>query len=140
MLIQSTLRQADDYGEGHFGASRGSRTHKGVDYAVKAGGVVCSTVYGRVTKLGYPYADDLSYRYIDIEDAKGYHHRYFYVKPCVAVGDTIRIGQPIGNCQDSAPRYNKNGKTITNHVHYEVLQYKDGKKVFSDPNKFYRID
>jgi murein DD-endopeptidase MepM/ murein hydrolase activator NlpD len=139
MLIQSTLRKADDYGEGHFGASRGSRTHKGVDYAVEAGATVCSTVFGIVSKLGYPYSDDLSYRYIDIEDQQGFHHRYFYVKPDCKVGDKIRIGDAIGTCQDSAPRYNKNGKTITNHVHYEVLKYKDGKKDYQDPNKFYRI-
>ena len=138
MLVQPLLRQPDDYGEGHYGASRGSRTHKGIDFCAVPNQLVCSHIDGIVSKLGYPYVDDLSFRYVEITTASGFSHRFFYVEPdpLLHLNDEVKVGEVIGKCQDSGIRYNKNGKTITNHVHYEVVTYEDGKKVYHDPNGF----
>ena len=108
----------DKFGGGHFGASRGSRTHKGIDYAAPVGSVVLAPVGGVVTKIGYPYADDTSYRYVEITSGRDRRHRVFYVLPLrLQVGDEVGVGDPIGTAQDLEPRY----PGITPHIHYEVM-------------------
>ena len=118
-IIPTTLekRQPDKWGAGHFGASRGSRIHHGIDYECPAFRAVLSPCAGKVTKHGYPYGDDLSFRYIEITDSKGYRHRIFYVSPGQPVGNEVKEGQTIGISQDLEPRYPE----ITPHIHYEVI-------------------
>jgi murein DD-endopeptidase MepM/ murein hydrolase activator NlpD len=119
----------DSAGLGHFGASRnakggGKRKHPGTDYEMEAGELVDSPVVGKVTKIGYTYTDDLSYRYIQITDIDGNNHRLFYVDPKedIKVGSIVDKGTIIGASQDLSK---KHGSEMKNHVHYEIL----------DPNK-----
>lgn len=125
------LRGADSWGSGAYGAPRGSRKHKGIDYAASPGTVLESNVAGRVTKLGYPYGDDLSFRYVEVTSEDGYRHRFFYVYPRVGRGDVVAAGDVLGVVQDSTGRY----EGITNHVHYEIL--KPGSKASVDPDKYH---
>ena len=118
------LRDCDSHGCGNYGASRGSRTHTGQDLLAPAGARVGAPVAGEVTKIGYPYADDLSFRYVQITNS-GYGVRLFYVEPSVRVGQMVSQGEPIGTVQDLSKRYDK----IPNHVHLEIK--KDGS--FIDP-------
>jgi len=111
-------RGCDDYGCGHFGASRGSRKHIGIDFVSEPGQLVTSDVAGKVTKLGYPYGDDLSFRYVQVTTDQNVDCRYFYCQPSVAVSDIVKVGNVIGKAQDIAARYTK-GK-MTNHIHFEV--------------------
>jgi murein DD-endopeptidase MepM/ murein hydrolase activator NlpD len=113
-------RAPDAFGSGEYGASRGSRTHVGVDYACSAGASIASPVDGEVTKLGYPYGDDLSYRYVEVTAANGAKHRVFYCEPSVSVSDLVSVGDKIGEAQDIAKRYNTADKQMNNHVHYEI--------------------
>lgn len=106
-------------GDGSFGASRGSRKHNGIDYSVEPGCCVFSHFDGVVTKLGYPYSDDLSYRYIEITHMSGNKHRFFYVEPTVQLGQIVHFGDSIGKAQDISAKYAHRGR-MTNHVHYEV--------------------
>lgn len=112
-------RGSDGYGSGTFGASRGSRLHQGIDFAAPADALILSPVDGKITKLGYPYGDDLTYRYVEITTLDGLRHRVFYVSPCVKVGDHVHKTTVVGECQDIAARYNK--FLMVNHVHYEVM-------------------
>jgi len=121
----------DAHGSGEFGAPRGTHTHHGVDYACEAGTQILSPVAGVVTKLGYPYGDDLSYRYVEIDTGNGLYHRVFYVWPLVGVGIMVVPDDVIGEAQDIAQRYSHNGQ-MNNHVHYEVVRYVDGKKEYLD--------
>ena len=109
-------RKADKHGMGHFGAPRGDRKHIGIDYACAPGSQVLSTVTGIVTKLGYAYADDLSFRYVEITEDH-IKHRFFYVEPSVKEGDYIKEDEIIGASQSLNERY----EGITEHVHYEIL-------------------
>ena len=124
VLIESILpkRDTDEWGSGAFGASRGKRTHKGIDYACYPDTVILSPVGGVVTKLGYPYGDDLSFRYVEITDDQGLKHRLFYVEPGCEPGDEIESGDIIGTAQDIAGRYSKPDKVMKNHIHYEILE------------------
>ena len=118
VLLKALPRGCDDYGCGHFGASRGRRKHNGIDCKADYGQIVCSHVAGKVTKIGYPYANDLSYKYVEITDSLDLRHRFFYVFPSVKPGDRIKVSDTIGTVQNIAARY-KRGK-MTNHVHYEI--------------------
>lgn len=118
VILQKRL--PDDFGSGEFGASRGSRTHRGIDYMCDPGAIVASPVTGEVTKLGYPYGDDLSYRYVEVTTEVGARHRMFYCEPGVKVGDLVASGDPLGAAQDIAKRYNTDSKKMNNHVHYEI--------------------
>lgn len=123
------IRGCDKHGCGHYGASRGDRTHKGVDIVCDRWMPVKSIGEGIVTKVGYPYGDDLSYRYVEITDSAGARWRYFYVCPLVCLGSNIAPGDTIGQCQDIAARY----EGITPHWHLEII---NGAGDYIDPTGF----
>ena len=124
-LHEMSERKCDGHGCGHYGASRGTRTHKGVDLNCRPRTLVYSPVAGTVTKLGYPYADDLSYRYVEISE-NGYAFRVFYVDPLVEQGQKVGKASIIGEAQDLRSRYSG----ITCHVHLEI---KNADGEFIDP-------
>jgi len=135
MLTKPPQRTIDTWGAGHYGANRGSRKHKGIDFACYPGSSICAEKYGRVTKIGYPYDDDEDndgkpdFTYVEIQDPLGFKARYFYVVPAVAVGDMVQSGQSIGISQELGKKYHG----ITEHIHFEVKD-KDGK--FFDPAEY----
>ncbi len=126
-MIKATLpeRQQDAWGSGAFGASRGTRIHKGIDYCCYPGTMIQSPVDGKVTKLGYPYSDDMDFRYVEVT-ANQLRHRIFYVEPSVSVGDEVKAGDIVGVSQDIAGRYRDPAKSpMTGHVHFEILDAND---------------
>ena len=54
MLIRPKVRM-DSEGSGEYGAPRGKRKHKGIDFCVDKGVEVRSHIDGVVSKLGKPY-------------------------------------------------------------------------------------
>lgn len=118
-VVPLTIRN-DPAGDGHFGAPRGGRPHRGIDYRCTPGMDVLSPVYGRVTKYGYCYADDLRWRYVQVTDMEGRKHRLFYVTPRAALGDQVTPVTMVGTAQDISQRYP--GRQMRPHVHYEVIE------------------
>ena len=97
----------------------GLRHHEGVDYVAAAGQPVQAPISGYVTRIGYAYDDDLSFRYVEITNpALRYQARVLYVSPDVAVGQTVRLGEAIGEAQSLQRRY----PGITDHVHLELAR------------------
>jgi murein DD-endopeptidase MepM/ murein hydrolase activator NlpD len=132
LLFRSFIRN-DSEGNGNFGSNRGARVHNGIDFAVVPGMEVLSPVYGHVTKIGYPYGDDLSYRYLEIESPDRMKHRLFYMAPYISikVGTTILTGKAIGIAQDVSKRYSPK---MMPHVHYEI-KTPDGS--FINPTEYF---
>lgn len=130
--ITPQIRGTDDYGSGAYGSSRGDRKHEGIDFIVLPCHDVLSLNNGTVTLLGYTYKDDLSYRYVQVTDLDGNDVRYFYTSPTVSVGTPISKGDKLGTAQCLGKRYDKDGKTITPHIHFEV---KLGRK-YLDPEMY----
>ena len=116
MIGKLPMRGTDKYGSGEFGASRGEREHKGIDLACYPDTEILSPVSGVVSKLGYPYKDDLNFMYVQITVSGGTFHRVFYIIPAVSLGDVVDNMTVIGLSQDLTQRY----PGITNHVHYEI--------------------
>jgi murein DD-endopeptidase MepM/ murein hydrolase activator NlpD len=114
------VRAEDDFGYGHYGASRdgGTRDHAGVDFIAKAGQAVLAPISGYVTKIGFAYGGDDSLRYVEIRNpALRYEARVFYVDPTVGVGDSVHLGDTIGTMHTLQDKY---GEGMTNHVHLEL--------------------
>lgn len=130
-MIIPPIRTQDTHGSGEFGASRGSRTHRGVDLCAWPGSVVLSMTPGTVTKLGYPYGDDTTWRYVEVT-LDGNRFRYFYLRPMVIVGQKVEIGDQLGMVQDLRTRY----QGITPHYHFEIInphgEYVNPKEMFED--------
>ena len=109
-------RGTDKYGSGVFGADRdgGSRQHLGRDYIALPGDPGISPIKGKVTHIGKAYPDS------DLDSIRiagcGIEVRILYIKPSVAVGQTVEMGETIGDVQDVSSRY----PGITGHVHVEV--------------------
>ena len=126
------LVRNDEAGQGHFGADRGARTHRGVDFYLLPGAVLLSPVTGTITKVGYPYADDLSYRYVEVTLMSTAKHRFFYVEPEHDVGTVVQVGTRLGTAQDIVKRYPDIG--MKNHVHYEI---KTNEGTYVNPEEYW---
>ena len=133
------IRGNDKHGSGAYRAPRGSRQHNGVDVCCEQGDAVEALSMGRVTKIGYPYAqgpkankDKKALRYVQVTDQHGLDVRYFYLDPLVKVGDSVSPGKPLGVAQGLGHIY----KGITEHYHLEVLVMINGHKVFVDPEQY----
>ena len=120
LTVQTPHRGSDDWGSGAYKASRGHRDHNGIDYVASPGSLLRSPISGTVSKLGYPYASDLSMRYIEVTDSLQKKHRFFYVLPGKVVGDYVEEGDLIGVVQDVASKYTTEDKIMKNHIHYEI--------------------
>jgi len=133
-LFNFVLRGCDHFGCGHFGASRGNRTHKGLDLVSTPNEDVFSPIDGKITKYGYPYADHLEYRYIEITNDE-FRVRLFYCElreDLFQVGDKVFQGDGIGKAQNISQLYTTKNKIMRNHLHLEIYQH----KLLVDPNKF----
>ena len=115
--------RSDPAGDGWFHAPRGDRLHNGIDYCCEVGGEILSPVNGVVTKHGYPYGDDLGWRYIEITDGDLNRHRLFYVQPLTKIGQTVTTDTVVGNAQNIAARYPDQGMKA--HVHHEIMNQFD---------------
>lgn len=125
-LEELILRGNDPTGHGYYGARRGTRKHKGLDLVSVPNELVTSLIDGVITKIGYPYNGNLTFRYVDVTNDI-YRVRIMYIFPSgISVGDRIFAGQEIGKAQDIAGYWNPR---MLNHIHVEV--YKNG--LLTDP-------
>lgn len=144
--ILAVERGSDKHGSGAFGASRGDRIHKGIDYACYPGSRCLSVTCGKVTKIGYPYSQEdpkigwpkwkvkkhnlkKAMRYVQITDSKDYHLRYMYLDPTVILGQEVKVDDILGITQDLITVY----PGMTGHVHFDVK--KDGEYI--NPNDYF---
>jgi len=128
------LRESDAWGEGHFGAPRGDHSHKGLDVCTEVGEAIFSPIDGKITKQGYTYADDLSYRYVRIENDKYIVDLYYTkMRNNFKLNDEVCEGDHVANAQDIAKRYSTKLKPMINHCHVQIW-IKSGKDlVLIDP-------
>lgn len=129
----SKIRGHDIHGDGEFGASRGSRKHKGIDLVCEGGTMIMSACDGTVTRCqGVVYSDPAlaNWHYVEITDKDKVRNRYFYVQQWnIELGLFVRKGEPIGVAQGIEEQY----PGITPHIHYEVMK---GRRNYLDPVKY----
>ena len=112
------VRGTDPMGNGAYGAPRGEREHKGTDYLGVPGQTVLWVCDGKVVKIGYPYSDDLRFRYVAFKTSEGHYVRQMYVNPdeWAVVGNEIIVGREAGTLQALHGRYPQ----IKNHCHIDI--------------------
>lgn len=126
------IRGHDAHGDGYYGASRGSRSHAGVDLIAKPGADVYSPFNGTVVREAQAYSDTSEYKGVVVrgkDEWQGYEAKILYADPPNELrGKEVKAGDKIGTAQDIGQRY----KGITPHVHFELR--KDNKPI--DPTPF----
>lgn len=132
LVPDQTARGCDGDGCGHFGASRGSRVHQGLDIIIREGQQIMSPIDGEVVRFAFPY-EDKSFSGLAIGN-KDYFIKIFYMAPTVQPGTSIKKGQVIGLAQNIQRRY---GPEITPHVHIEVWD-KSKMSLAIDPMKLFK--
>ena len=119
-ILNGTIRKSDKWGQGHFGAPRGTRKHNGIDIVTQLGTPVLSPIEGKVIRISYPYASDMSFTGLLIEGIgvhQGLEIKIFYMKPISGiVNKIVKPGQKIGTSQSLLNKY----PGITNHIHIEI--------------------
>lgn len=117
VLRNMKSRTSDRFGSGQYGASRGNRTHKGLDISTTPGEQVYSPISGNVIRETIPYANDPSLKGLLIKGTgtwAGYEVRIFYMQGSFT--GAVSEGQLIGQAQSLQGKY----PGITNHIHIEV--------------------
>lgn len=110
-------RRNDQHGSGQYGASRGGRTHRGLDVISVAGENVYSPIEGEIVREAVPYANDPSYRGLVIRGSgpwSDYEVKLFYVEGFFC--GQVAPGDLVGTAQDLTTKY----PGITNHIHVEI--------------------
>ncbi len=143
-------RGTDPMGSGDYKSTRGqNRQHRGIDLVAEPGWPILAPVGGTVTKLGYPYGIseaenktgfDIVFRYVQITDAHGMDHRFFYVEPAVKAEDVVYANEVIGHAQNIGLRRSMDGRTykargMKNHIHVEI---RDREGDYLNPESVYR--
>lgn len=116
------IRGSDSYGGGHYGASRGRRTHDGVDYISTANQSIEAPLSGRVLRISRPYASGIDANVlegVEIEASDGTKCWVWYIQPTVnIVNQVVKAGKTIiGKAKTLTNRYT-NG--ITDHIHVRI--------------------
>jgi murein DD-endopeptidase MepM/ murein hydrolase activator NlpD len=136
LQIIPPLRGIDSAGNGAFGARRGSRVHRGTDIQVIPGSLLLSLTPGLLSRQGYAYSNDLTYRILDLLIGDYITVRYFYATlddQGAKIGDMVKAGDVIGRCQDITQRFPNSG--MLPHIHLEV--YNVLIKEHLDPEHFF---
>lgn len=112
------LRDRDFTGNGWYGASRGTRKHKGVDYICDPGNPIHACISGKV-RIGNVYITTSKFKLVEITGVI-YRVKEMYVTPCVKNGDYVTAGQIIGYSQNIS-LYHGNG--MKNHCHVSLWKH-----------------
>ena len=114
------IRGTDAWGSGHFGASRGSRPHLGIDIITVPNEPIYAPVDMYIERVSYPYIDSTSLKGIAFNtqvNGVNYDGRLWYFVPDASlIGRDVNKGQFIGYAQGLQERYS----AITDHVHLQL--------------------
>lgn len=113
-ILKDQELRSDKMGSGHYGASRGSRKHKGVDLIAIENESVFAPIDGIITH-SQPYAGDTKYRGVRVTNGDQ-EWKVFYCLPSFPEGTKVFKGQKIAKAQDISEKY---GNGMINHVHVE---------------------
>ncbi|XP_062271113.1 leukocyte cell derived chemotaxin 2, tandem duplicate 1 [Scomber scombrus] len=124
---ENRRRMSDTWGQGHYGARRGSRSHQGLDIVCSDGSDVLApfdvTLNGKLTV--YSDANKAAINSgINLRGA-GLCFKLFYVNPDRTSG-SVRKGERIGTMLPMQSVY----RGITSHVHVQMCDKSDPTEYF----------
>ena len=109
--------RSDSEGDGHYGSSRGSRIHRGVDFLADSGQEIVAPFDMTIKRIAYPYRDMTM---IGIEWIRGKSSgKMFYFDPIIGlIGSEVKQDQVIGFAQGVSEYHNL--PNMKNHIHFQV--------------------
>ena len=109
--------RVDSEGDGHLGASRGSRRHRGVDYICIKGQDIVAPFDFRIVRVAYPKTDLIMCGIMwEFGSSNG---RMYYFKPHKdLIGKKVQEGQIIGVAQSVSEYYGL--PNMDDHIHFQV--------------------
>ncbi|XP_034425723.1 leukocyte cell-derived chemotaxin 2 like [Hippoglossus hippoglossus] len=123
----NTRRTSDSWGQGHYGARRENRDHKGLDIVCSDGSIVYApfdvTLRGRLTV--YTDANKAAINSGINLQGGGLCFKLFYVNPDRTSGE-VRKGQRIGTMMPMQSVY----PGMTSHVHVQMCDKSDPTQYF----------
>lgn len=137
IINPSQKMRNDSKGDGHFGASRGRRTHNGLDLIVVPGSAVYCPIEGYMKRVAFPYgAGRRNKKWLGcaIEGMglyRGYEVKIFYMDPFL-MGEYVYPNDIIGKAQAISKKYSSR---MIDHLHVEV-RYK-GQLI--DPASLFKV-
>ncbi|XP_067103932.1 leukocyte cell derived chemotaxin 2, tandem duplicate 1 [Osmerus mordax] len=120
-------RISDTWGQGHYGAPRGSRVHNGLDVACADGAVVYAPFDVKLNGKVIVYTDPKKAAInngINLS-GEGLCFKLFYVKPDSVSGE-VKKGQRLGTMLPMQSVY----PGITSHIHVQMCNKSDPTKYF----------
>ncbi|XP_042363960.1 leukocyte cell derived chemotaxin 2, tandem duplicate 1 [Plectropomus leopardus] len=121
-------RTSDKWGQGHYGARRGDRVHKGLDIVCQDGSVVYApfdvTLNGKVIVYTDPKKKAIN-NGINLS-GENLCFKLFYVKPDQTSG-TVKKGERLGVMLPMQSVY----PGITSHIHVQMCNKSDPTRYFS---------
>jgi murein DD-endopeptidase MepM/ murein hydrolase activator NlpD len=119
-IVKPSVLRNDPSGKGHYGASRGSRTHQGYDLVCKHGEPVYAPVNGVITRKAYPYGSDQDWTGIEMKCSgvwEGFSIKIFYMEILPDLDKNVQAGQQIGTAQAISRKW---GNHMKDHIHVEI--------------------
>ena len=119
-MLKNLDIRSDSWGDGSFGASRGSRKHEGVDYLVIKGQSIFAPEKIEIIRKAFPYGSDLSWEGLLFKGLdSGLTYKVFYFEPIDSlIGEIVEKGTVIGFAQSINEKY-KTDK-MKPHIHVEI--------------------
>jgi len=115
--VKNPAIRTDAEGDGHFGAKRGWRLHRGTDYLTKPGDPVLMTLKKAVVKREIrPYEKTPELTGVVLVNEQCINILFFVEPISGLIGKKVPQGQVIGHSQNVQVRY---GKKMLPHVHSE---------------------
>lgn len=109
--------RCDTEGQGYYGASRGNRKHKGIDFECVVGQPVLSPIAGKIVRVAYPYSDTKEYSGVLIENGSVAIKIFYFTPFKKKIGCYVRASEKIGTAQDISKRYSNKMKP---HLHLQI--------------------
>jgi len=115
--VREPVIRVDALGDGHFGAPRGYRLHRGTDYIVTPGDPVFMTLKGaKVKRVTRPYADYDELTGVVVVNEHCLNVLYYVTPIEDLIGKGVPQGEVIGYAQDVRVKY---GPKMLPHIHSE---------------------
>ncbi len=110
--------RSDSQGDGHYGASRGTRKHRGVDYECIPSQIVYAPISGKITRRVQVYKDSKKWVGIEIAGRRMTIKLFYVTTDPIRIGTDVKCGEPVGLAQDISERYSPE---MIPHVHCEIV-------------------
>ncbi len=108
--------RSDSWGDGHYGASRGTRKHEGTDYLCVPGQNIIAPIIGQLTRTVFVYKDDLDWMGCEIVGDNCRLYIFYMVPESTRIMSFVQAGDLIGVAQDISKKYNDK---MMPHVHLQ---------------------